>query len=130
MASFEELKQKYQAVVDYGKKRGVSWKNVHLESGKLLIRGAAPSDAIKNEVWIKIKDINPVYDDLTADITVDASLKVPETMYTVAAGDSLSKIAKQFYGDANKYMKIFDANKDQLKNPDLIKPGQTLRIPD
>jgi nucleoid-associated protein YgaU len=51
-------------------------------------------------------------------------------MYTVVAGDSLSKIAKHFYGEANKYMKIFEANKDQLKNPDLIKPGQTLRIPD
>ena len=130
MASVEELKQKYQAVIDYGQKRGVSWKNVHVEGGKLLIRGAAPSDAIKNEVWIKIKDINPIYDDLTADITIDASLKVPEATYTVVAGDSLSKIAKHFYGDANKYMKIFEANKDQLKNPDLIKPGQTLRIPD
>jgi len=130
MANVEVLKQKYQAVVDYGQKRGVSWKNIHLEGEKLLIRGAAPNDAIKNEVWIKIKDIDPHYADLTADITIDASLKAPETTYTVAAGDSLSKIAKQFYGDANKYMKIFEANKDQLKNPDLIKPGQTLRIPD
>jgi hypothetical protein len=130
MANVEVLKQKYQSVVDYGQKRGVSWKNVHLEGEKLLIRGAAPNDAIKNEVWIKIKDIDPLYQDLTADITIDASLKAPETTYTVAAGDSLSKIAKQFYGDANKYMKIFEANKDQLKNPDLIKPGQTLRIPD
>jgi nucleoid-associated protein YgaU len=130
MANLEELKQKYQPVIDYGKKRGLSWKNVHVEGEKLLIRGAAPTDAIKNEVWIKIKDIDPLYADLTADITIDASLKVPETTYTVAAGDSLSKIAKHFYGDANKYMKIFEANKDQLKNPDLIKPGQTLRIPD
>ena len=130
MANVEVLKQKYQPVVDYGQKRGVSWKNINLEGEKLLIRGAAPNDAIKNEVWIKIKDIDPHYADLTADITVDASLKAPETTYTVAAGDSLSKIAKQFYGDANKYMKIFDANKDQLKNPDLIKPGQVLRIPD
>lgn len=130
MASLEDLKQKYQPVIDHGKKRGLSWKNVHIEGGKLLIRGAAPTDAIKNEVWIKIKDIDPLYADLTADITIDASLKVPETTYTVAAGDSLSKIAKHFYGDASKYMKIFEANKDQLKNPDLIKPGQTLRIPE
>jgi LysM repeat protein len=130
MADVESLKKKYQAVVDYGQKRGVSWKNVHLEGGKLLIRGAAPNDAVKNELWIKIKDIDPLYEDLTADVTIDASLKVPETMYTVAAGDSLSKIAKHFYGDPNTYMKIFEANKDQLKNPDVIKPGQTLRIPD
>ena len=130
MVDLETLKKKYQPVLDHGQKRGVSWKNVHIENNKLLIRGAAPNDAIKNEMWIKIKDIDPLFQDLTADITIDASLKAPETTYTVAAGDSLSKIAKQFYGDANKYMKIFEANKDQLKNPDLIKPGQVLRIPD
>ena len=130
MANLELLKKKYQAVIDYGQARGVSWKNIHVENEKLLIRGAAPNEAIKNEVWIKIKDIDPLYKDLTADITIDASLKAPEKTYTVAGGDSLSKIAKQFYGDANKYMKIFEANKDQLKNPDLIKPGQVLRIPD
>ena len=129
MVDLDTLKKKYQSVIDYGQKRGVSWKNVHLEGGKLLIRGAAPNDAIKNEVWIKIKDIDPLYQDLTADVTIDASLKAPETTYTVAAGDSLSKIAKHFYGDANKYMKIFDANKDQLKDPNKIQVGQKLRIP-
>jgi uncharacterized protein YidB (DUF937 family) len=51
------------------------------------------------------------------------------TTYTVASGDSLSKIAKQHYGDANQWQKIFDANRDQLSNPDLIKPGQVLQIP-
>ena len=50
--------------------------------------------------------------------------------YTVAAGDNLSKIAKHFYGDANKWKKIFEANKDTIKNPDLIKIGQVLRIPE
>lgn len=50
--------------------------------------------------------------------------------YTVVAGDSLSKIAKKFYGDANKWKRIFDANRDTVKNPDLIHPGQTLKIPD
>jgi len=53
----------------------------------------------------------------------------PKT-YTVVAGDSLSKIAKKLYGDANKWKRIFEANKDIIKNPDLIKPGQTLKIPD
>ena len=130
MVDLETLKKKYQPVLDHGQKRGVSWKNIHIENNKLLIRGAAPTEAIKNEVWIKIKDIAPLYEDLTADITVDSSLKVPETLYTVVGGDSLSKIAKHFYGNANEYMKIFEANKDQLKNPDLIKPGQVLRIPD
>ena len=49
--------------------------------------------------------------------------------YTVVSGDSLSKIAKKFYGDANQWKKIFDANTDKIKNPDLIHPGQVLTIP-
>jgi nucleoid-associated protein YgaU len=130
MVNLDALKQKYQSVIDFAQTRGVSWKNIHIENEKLLIRGAAPSDAIKNEVWGKIKALDPVYADLTADISIDGSLKVPEKTYTVAAGDSLSKIAKHFYSDANKYMKIFEANKDQLSDPDKIKPGQTLKIPD
>ena len=50
-------------------------------------------------------------------------------IYEVKSGDTLSKIAKQYYDDANAYMKIFEANKDILKNPNLIHPGQKLRIP-
>jgi nucleoid-associated protein YgaU len=50
--------------------------------------------------------------------------------YTVAKGDSLSKIAKRFYGNAGDWKKIYEANKDVIKNPDLIYPGQTFRIPD
>ena len=130
MANLDALKQKYQSVIDLAAKRGVAWKNVHIENEKLLIRGAAPNDAIKNEVWTAIKAVDPVYADLTADISIDAALKVPETIYAVAPGDTLSKIAKHYYGDANKYMKIFEANKDQLKDPNMIQVGQKLRIPD
>ena len=50
--------------------------------------------------------------------------------YTIAKGDSLSKIAKHFYGDARQWTRIFDANKDAIKNPDLIYPGQVIKIPD
>jgi nucleoid-associated protein YgaU len=50
--------------------------------------------------------------------------------YTVAAGDSLSKIAKKLYGESNKWKLIFEANRDTVKNPDLIHPGQVLKIPD
>ncbi len=137
MANLEQLQAKYQAAIDAGKARGVSWKNIHIENDKLLIRGAAPNEAIKNDVWNVIKGIDPAYADLTADITIDPSLPVPAApaaaqprTYEVASGDSLSKIAKHFYGDASKYMKIFDANRDQLKDPNLIKPGQKLKIPE
>jgi nucleoid-associated protein YgaU len=51
-------------------------------------------------------------------------------VYVVQAGDSLSKIAKKFYGDANSWRRIFEANKDVVKNPDLIQPGWKLRIPE
>ena len=50
-------------------------------------------------------------------------------MYTVVAGDSLSKIAKRVYGDSSKWHAIFDANRDKIKNPDLIHPGEVLTLP-
>lgn len=53
----------------------------------------------------------------------------PVQTYTVVSGDSLSKIAKHFYGDANKWKAIFEANTDQLSDPNRIKPGQVLKIP-
>lgn len=59
-----------------------------------------------------------------------AAPKAAPRTYTVVAGDSLSKISKKFYGDANQWKKIFEANRDQIKNPDLIRPGQTFKIPD
>ena len=60
---------------------------------------------------------------------MDPSLAPKEQVYTVAAGDSLSKIAKEFYGNSNEYMKIFNANRDKLSDPNTIKPGQQLVIP-
>jgi nucleoid-associated protein YgaU len=129
MANLDELKAKYQKAIDLAKARGVHLKNVHIENEKLLIRGDAPNQEIKNEVWNQIKAVDAAHADLTADIGIDPSLPVPEETYVVVAGDSLSKIAKHFYGNANAYMKIFEANKDQLSDPDKIKPGQKLRIP-
>jgi len=130
MPSFEELKAKYQSVIDLAKARGVSLKNVNLETDKLLIRGDAPNQAIKNEVWEKIKAIDAKYADLIADINIDATLSVPPRIYEVVSGDNLSKIAKKFYGDVNQYKKIFEANKDQLADPDKVKVGQKLKIPE
>lgn len=130
MPTLEELKKKYQSVIDLAKQRGVSLKNVHLDGAKLVIKGDAPNQAIKNEIWSQIKTIDAKYADLAADIGIDGSLPVPANVYEVVSGDTLSKIAKKFYGDASKYMKIFDANKDQLKDPDKIKVGQKLKIPE
>ena len=130
MPSLDELKAKYQPVIDLAKTRGVHLKNVHVENDKLLIRGDAPNQTIKNEVWDQVKVIDAKYADLTLDLNLDASLPAPARIYEVKSGDTLSKIAKHFYGNANDYMKIFNANKDQLKDPDKIAVGQKLKIPE
>ena len=135
---FEQLKAKYQSVLNFIQSQGVQLQNVNMEGDKLLIRAAAPSADLKNKVWDQIKLVDPNFSDLIADIQAPAAAaaaagNAPSTpaarSYTVQAGDSLSKIAKQFYGDANQYMKIFEANKDKLSDPDKIKPGMDLVIP-
>jgi nucleoid-associated protein YgaU len=123
MASFEELKAKYQPVMDVGGEVGLSVQNLHTEGDKLLIRGTVPTGHGKNALWDEIKRINPAVDDVVADINVTGGT------YTVQAGDTLSKIAKRFYGDANDYNKIFQANQDKLDDPDQIKVGQELTLP-
>ena len=137
MDRLEQLKHKYAPALKAIEQQGVSLKNLHVEGEKLVIRGAAPNEAAKNEVWNAIKRVDPSYGDLMADLTIDASLPLPaaraqtpqEQLYSVKAGDTLAKISKQFYGDPNKYQKIFEANRDQLNDPDKIKVGQVLKIP-
>ena len=75
MASFDELKAKYQSVLDVIQKQQVSVKNLHEQNGKLFIKGAAPSLEAANNVWNEIKRVNPRLDDITADFPVDASLQ-------------------------------------------------------
>lgn len=133
MDRLEELKKKYQTVLKSIQEKGVRLQNVHVQDNKLFVRGAAPSDAVKNQLWDQIKIIDPSFSDLTFEMTVDPSLApaaAPAAQsYTVVAGDTLSKISKKFYGDANKYTRIFDANRDKLSNPDKIQVGQVLTIP-
>jgi len=145
MDRLEELKNKYQAALRTIQQRGVVLSHLHVQDNKLFIQGSAPSEEIKNEVWNQIKAADPQYSDLTCDLKVDSSLPQPQAAaaaagasggstgggrtYTVKAGDTLSKIAKEFYGSANDYNKIFEANKDQLSSPDRINVGQELKIP-
>jgi nucleoid-associated protein YgaU len=106
------------------------------EGGKLHFVGAVKSENDKNEIWSAIKTIPEWRDEVIADITVTggsggsaAGAVAGSGTYTVKPGDTLSKIAKQHLGDANAYIRIFEANRDQLSNPDLIKPGQVLKLP-
>ena len=91
------------------------------------VYGVAPDQATREKIVLCCGNVSGVakVNDM---MSVDQS--APEAKYyTVVSGDTLSKISKQFYGDANQYMKIFDANKPMLKSPDRIYPGQKLRIP-
>jgi nucleoid-associated protein YgaU len=99
--------------------------------GKLHFKGKVKSEQEKNEIWQAIKTIPSWRDDIVADIVVTgggAAAPAART-YTVKSGDTLSAIAKDQLGDAKAYMKIFEANRDQLSDPDKIKPGQVLKIP-
>lgn len=122
------VKAKYQAVLDLGEQLNVKNGNVTEEGGILKIKGQTSTQYEKNLLWDKIKEIGgQVPTDLMADITV-----ADESVYhrhTVKSGESLSKISKKYYGDPMKYKKIFEANTNILKNPDIIQPGQILVIP-
>jgi nucleoid-associated protein YgaU len=139
---FQELKGKYQRVIDTAKQQNIHLEHVHEDQGKLVITGAAPSDDAKNRVWDQIKAIDANYRDVQVDIRIDPSIAAATQAagasasggqqtrtYTVKSGDSLSKISQQFYGSANEYMKIFEANRDKLSDPNRIQPGQELVIP-
>ncbi len=122
------VKAKYQPVLDLGEKFQTKDGYVEELDGKLKIGGTVETQYLKNKLWDKIKEIggeNPT--DIAADIKVEVTDYYHK--HTVEKGDTLSKIAKEYYDDANKYMKIFNANTDILKDPDLIHPGQELVIP-
>lgn len=91
------------------------------------IQGQVQAQADKEKIILAVGNIDHVaqVDDQMTVVTPEPESK----FYTVKSGDNLSKIAKEFYGDANKYPKIFEANKPMLKDPDEIFPGQVLRIP-
>ena len=108
--------------------------NAEEREGKLHFKGTVATENEKNEIWMAIKTIPTWQKDVVADIQVtggagaSAAAAAPKT-YTVKAGDTLSAIAKDQLGNANSYMKIFELNKDQLTDPNKIKPGQVLRMP-
>ena len=136
---FNTLKQKYASVLNAADQEHIQFQNLHVQDDKLYIKAIAPSDEAKNKFWDQIKLVNPNADDVTADISVDSTRAMGAAAgggqgsgaqtYEVKSGDNLSKISKQFYGDANEYMRIFYANRDNLNDPDKIQVGQRLVIP-
>lgn len=143
---FDALKNRYKRVTDEMSRLGVRVEDMRQDGNKLHLRAVAPSDQAKNQVWDLIKQTNPGWqNDLAAEIRVEAhgGVAAPVNLgpgstpaasaggqqYTVQKGDTLSKIAKQFYGEASKYNQIFQANRNILKDPDEIQAGQVLVIP-
>ena len=123
-------------------------KGLHMEGaaeerdGKLYFHGTVRNQDEANRIWDAIKTVPSWRTDIVADIRAlnDApapqaggahagTSAAPAQTYTVRAGDTLSKIAKELLGSAGDYPRIFEANRDQLSDPDTIKPGQVLKIP-
>jgi nucleoid-associated protein YgaU len=133
------LREKYAYAIQQAK--GKFDGSAQERDGKLHFNGSVRSEAEKNEIWNAIKTIPDWRNEVVADIRVTggggapgasgagAAVATATRTYTVKAGDTLSKIAKEHLGDANAYPRIFEANRDQLSDPDKIKPGQVLKIP-
>lgn len=128
------LTDKYQKLIDSAKQEKVADFSAREEDGVLYVTGKAPSEAVKERLWDIYGELDP--DMRAGDVVMNIDVAPPETAkseasggttYTVQKGDSLSKIAKNYPGLT--WQKIHEANKDQIKNPDLIYPGQKLKIP-
>ena len=140
---FDRLKQKYQPALNLMQQLQVRLQNLNMQGTQLLIRGSAPSAEAKNKVWDQVKLIDSSHSDLICDISVSQPQAQPtmtagasasggqgQRRYTVQPGDTLSKISREYYGDPNQYTKILNANRNVLKDPNTIRPGQELVIPD
>jgi nucleoid-associated protein YgaU len=131
------LREKYNQAIQTAKQLRFDG-SAEERDGKLHFVGTANSEDEKNQIWNALKTVPDWQKDVVADIKVKPgaakSAGAPAAAggsqtYTVQSGDTLSGIAKKLLGNANAYMDIFNANKDQLSDPDKIKPGQVLKIP-
>jgi nucleoid-associated protein YgaU len=123
------LRDKYNHAIQIAKEFRMDG-SAQERDGKLYFTGMVKSQNEVNKIWDAIKTVPDWRNDVVAEIKIDPNAKAEAAAtYTVKSGDTLSKIAKEHLGDANAYMKIFEANKDQLSDPDKIKPGQVLKIP-
>ena len=135
------LREKYNHAIQTAKSLRMQG-GAEERDGKLYFNGTVNSVEEKNQIWNALKTVSDWEKDVVADIKVNATAArpapttgsggaapSPTVTYTVQSGDTLSGIAKKFMGNANDYMEIFNANRDQLSDPDMIKPGQVLKIP-
>jgi nucleoid-associated protein YgaU len=130
------LRDKYSHAIETAKSVRMQG-SAEERDGKLYFNGTTQTQEEANRIWDAIKTIPDWRNEIVANVQATgggapqgaAGAAGSETTYTVKPGDTLSKIAKELLGNANAYMEIFNANKDQLSDPDKIKPGQQLKIP-
>ena len=128
----KDMGEKLDSQIDLAKKineSGIEVQDLKAEfnKGVAKVSGVVNSLADKEKIVVMLGNINGV-EQVDESMNIAAGKK-GSTFYTVKSGDSLSRIAKEFYGNAMKYMVIFEANKPMLKDPNKIYPGQVLRIP-
>ena len=121
------LMDKYSDLFQLANKVGLKNPDVQEETGKLKIKGKTEYQLDANRLWDNIKTHQGWENEIVADIRAEQTDIFG--VVTVASGDTLSKLAKTYLGDTNRYMEIFKANGDLLTNPDQIKVGQQLKIP-
>ena len=120
------LKDKYKELIDAAMAQGINDLQVREQDGVLYIDGTAPGESVKQSLWDTYEKLNPDFRDSDLIMNLTVAGGGVET-YTVKSGDNLSKIAKKYPGLSWK--DIYEANKDQIKDPDLIQPGWKLKIP-
>ena len=118
---------KYSDVFKLANQIGLKDPDVKEENGKLKITGKAPYQLDVNHLWDQIKTHDNWKNEIVADLRAEKTDLFG--VHTVESGDTLSKLAKTYLGNTNRYTEIFEANKGTLKDPDLIKVGQRLNIP-
>jgi nucleoid-associated protein YgaU len=127
MADLDTLKSKYapvtEAIQSFGD-LGATLDSEELDGEKLQLKATVPSKVVANRIWDIIKSVDESYADLDHQMTTSGGDEQP---YTIKSGDNLSKISERFYGHANKYNEIAQAN--NIENPDLIKVGEEIKIP-
>ena len=121
------LLDKYNDLFQLANQIGLQNPDVTEEAGKLKIKGKTQYQLDANKLWDNIKTHQNWENEIVANI--QAERKDVFGVHTVAGGETLSKISKAYLGDANRYMEIFNANQGTLTNPDQIKVGQQLLIP-
>jgi len=121
------LQNDYKDVLDVAKTIGAKVESRE-EGGKLILKGTVDYAWDRDRIWDQIKAKHAQWQqEVMVNLTVTHA--EPYGLYTVKSGDTLGKLAKDIYGDVKLYPKIFEVNKDQLKDPDHIKVGQVLKLP-